>query len=273
MADFHSIGAQCSQEDCKQLDFLPVTCKYCSLLFCKVHSFIESHQCTKCPADVNLPEEKLIKTKDSFKCSFKSCVNKELTRILCEHCQAQVCLQHRHQRDHDCPKIVPVERIMAKTKEHVDKILESSTTSESPVKRLRNAKAQKTAAKVQLMKMKMKSEGMTSLPQEERCYFRVILPLRTKSGILNAFVSREWTMGKVIDDISDRAKVVNNNHKSDMEVLRLFRFQDGQSVSSKLDEQLKHYMENEDLFNGDSLVLEYVADKEVSSIDPKLYQT
>ena len=58
------------------------------------------------------------------------------------------------------------------TKAVVKEILAKSTDQKTP-KKLRSVKAQKTAAKVQLMKLKMKSSGDKSLPQDERVYFLV----------------------------------------------------------------------------------------------------
>lgn len=64
---------------------------------------------------------------------------------------------------------------MQKTKELVNDIVSKQKVKEAEKapKMLRNAKAQKMAAKVQLMKLKMKSNGTLQLPQEERVYFKV----------------------------------------------------------------------------------------------------
>ena len=64
---------------------------------------------------------------------------------------------------------------MTATKAVVQEILESKKDQSQAPKKLRSVKAQRTAAKVQLMKLKMKSCGDKSLPQEERAYFLVII--------------------------------------------------------------------------------------------------
>ena len=79
----------------------------------------------------------------------------------------------RHQQDHDCPKLVLPQKSMTATKAVVDEILSSAPAPPKTEKKVRSVKAQKTAAKVQLMKLKMKSIGDKSLPQEERIYFLV----------------------------------------------------------------------------------------------------
>ena len=63
---------------------------------------------------------------------------------------------------------------MADTQAVVQQILSSHNTNTNTVqKKPRSLKAQKTAAKVQLMKLKMKSNGDKSVPQTERVYFLV----------------------------------------------------------------------------------------------------
>ena len=64
---------------------------------------------------------------------------------------------------------------MPRTKAAVEQILAAASPSVLP-RPPRTLKAQRTAAKVQLMKLKMKSKGNTSLPQEERVYFLVSPP-------------------------------------------------------------------------------------------------
>ena len=56
---------------------------------------------------------------------------------------------------------------------------------EKPVtgKKKLSKSAQKTAAKVQLMKLKMKSRGQTSLPEDERVYF-LVEPPKVRSKFL-----------------------------------------------------------------------------------------
>lgn len=69
-------------------------------------------------------------------------------------------------------------RGMVTTRALVENILSSADqqgTSQPAVKKPRSVKAQKIAAKVQLMKLKMKSKGDNSLPQTERVYFLVKL--------------------------------------------------------------------------------------------------
>ena len=42
-----NVGTQCSFEECKQLDFLPVKCEFCTQIFCKDHCGTDLHCCPK----------------------------------------------------------------------------------------------------------------------------------------------------------------------------------------------------------------------------------
>ena len=83
----------------------------------------------------------------------------------------------RHQQDHDCPKLVLPQKSMTATKAVVDEILSSAPAPPKTEKKVRSVKAQKTAAKVQLMKLKMKSSG-----DKER---------RPTKKVLNGLICRE----------------------------------------------------------------------------------
>lgn len=133
----------------------------------------------------------LDKTIQKYLCCVPGCKRSELAPVTCLHCSIVICLQHRcwkwslhvtanfiflfgrHQQDHDCPKLVLPQKSMTATKAVVDEILSSAPAPPKTEKKVRSVKAQKTAAKVQLMKLKMKSIGDKSLPQEERIYFLV----------------------------------------------------------------------------------------------------
>merc|ERR1712098_322834 len=100
----------------------------------------------------------------------------------------------------------------------------------SEPKKIRSVKAQKTAAKVQLMKLKMKSFGNKTLPQEERIYFMVTPPKVTGKPASAVWVSNKWVLGKVVDAVADLLSVPNFNNVSEKDKLKLFRKVDGHSV-------------------------------------------
>lgn len=128
-----SIGEHCSENTCHQLDYLPMRCDACSLLFCKDHLHYDEHACTsKYKKDVQVPvcplcskpvptpkgsspdttvsahidqdckSDKAKKKVFSNRCSKPKCKKKELVPILCDSCKQNFCLTHRHTLDHAC---------------------------------------------------------------------------------------------------------------------------------------------------------------------------
>lgn len=165
---------------------------------------------------------------------------------------------------------------MTETRALVDNILSSHNqppASDVP-KKPRSVKAQKTAAKVQLMKLKMKSSGDKTLPQAERIYFlvtkhdniqllvlvnfQVTPPKSSGKSVSGAWVSRRWVMGRVIDSLAASLGVQNNNNLQSADKLNLFRSADGESVSEDTSLELEKVLNRELLFNGDAVTLEYV---------------
>ncbi|KAM8961997.1 AN1-type zinc finger protein 2A [Pelodytes ibericus] len=126
------LGQHCSENTCKQLDFLPLKCDACEGVFCKDHFTYDRHKCSSaykknvqvpvcplCAAPVpvkrgELPDIVVAKhmarncqssnRKKIFtnKCLKAGCRRKELMKVLCDQCHDNFCLSHRHPLDHDC---------------------------------------------------------------------------------------------------------------------------------------------------------------------------
>ena len=73
-------------------------------------------------------------------------------------------------------------------------------------------------------------------------------------------VSKKWSMGRVVDSIADRLGVTNKNNVAGAEKLVLFRLGDGLSLCGDMSESVESLLEREEIFNGDSVVLEYVVE-------------
>jgi len=171
-----------------------------------------------------------------------------------------VCLSHRHQSEHSCSKLVTPVHSMSQTKAKVVEILSSQPVAPVKPKKLRSVKAQKTAAKVQLMKLKMKSTGDNSLPQTERIYFLVTPPKESGKSPSGVWVSNRWVMGRVVDSLAVSLGVKNENNVVGKDRIKLFRAADGKSICEDMSEGLEGLVTKEELFNGDSVILEYVKD-------------
>uniref|UniRef100_A0A5K3EF61 AN1-type domain-containing protein n=1 Tax=Mesocestoides corti TaxID=53468 RepID=A0A5K3EF61_MESCO len=134
--EFPDLGAQCAVKSCRMLDFLPVRCSGCQLVFCKDHYCFDCHSCPVgnsrdrqvpvCPlcgapvptgpnesADVKVGQHIDTSCKSQpalalkgkiFKnvCSLPKCKKKELVPFRCERCHLNYCISHRNEMDHNC---------------------------------------------------------------------------------------------------------------------------------------------------------------------------
>ncbi|XP_040565341.1 AN1-type zinc finger protein 1 [Lepeophtheirus salmonis] len=265
MAEFTDIGSQCSFPSCRQLDFLPVKCNYCEENFCTEHSFPEKHECP------NFSQQE-IKEKSHgpvsplyFKCQFKDCKEKEIAEICCSMCHITTCLTHRHPKDHDCPSNVPGKDPLGDTKEHIKNLnLESEEVKK---RKLRTDKAKKTAARVQLMKLKMNAIGAKSIPTDDRIFFKIVLP---KKNPLSVYVSKDWSWGKALDSIANLANMPNkNNISTESKKLLLFHFSDGSLVQpfELMSPTVEELLQN-NLVNGETLIMDYSSE---TKVEPQNY--
>lgn len=124
-------------------------------------------------------------------------------------------------------------------------------------KAMQNPKKQATAAKIQLMKLKGKATGSPSVPTTDRIYFLVILPKSLNKGAKPVFVSKDWSIGKVIDSASTICNVPNRNNEMNSPKLKLFKV-DGTQVSTEMNSKLVDIIEGNRIFSGETLILEYV---------------
>lgn len=152
------MGQHCSEQACKQLDYLPMKCDACNQLFCKDHLLYDDHSCTSkykkdiqvpvcplCSAPVPTPRGTLpdiavgahidrdcqSKPREKVftnKCHKARCKKKELMPLFCSECRLNFCLAHRHPQDHACegPRAVNQRRL-----EHFAGTASSSSSSSS----------------------------------------------------------------------------------------------------------------------------------------------
>lgn len=247
--EFPTLGDRCAVTDCGQLDFLPVGCSACGATFCKDHYLPFQHSC---PAS-SLPQRPDGGSQDSQPpplpvCALTSCRTKELVEMLCPHCQLHFCLQHRHQVDHNCVHYAPPQERMVQTAALVQQIQEKAA-NKKPTRQ--GVKSDQLAAKVQLMKLKQKSKGLTELPAQERVYFLVELPLEGKAPEA-VFVSSTWSIGKCVDYIASLCRIPNYNNQAGRPHLTLGSFSD------RMDVILKDLLDGQLLYNGQTISLHYI---------------
>ncbi|XP_037058251.1 AN1-type zinc finger protein 1 isoform X2 [Peromyscus leucopus] len=222
------------------------------------HRSKDSHGCP----EVNVIKERP-KTDEhkSYPCSFKDCTEVELVAVICPYCEKNFCLRHRHQSDHGCEKLEIPKPRMAATQKLVKDIIETKAGG-AVSKGRKGAKTSGTAAKVALMKLKMHADGDKSLPQTERIYFQVYLPKGSKEKSKAMFFCQRWSIGKVVDFAASLASLRNENNKSTAKKLRLCHVPSGEALP--LDHTLETWITREDnpLYNGGNVILEYLNDEE-----------
>jgi len=265
------IGKQCTVETCGQLDFLPIQCSNCGKLFCKEHSSLDGHSCpSKASSESNFKPKNQITSKNiapKIQCAFETCDKKVVTA--CPICVLEFCMDHRLEKDHSCSKVEEnhIEDSIPKTQALVESIL--AKKKEIPKSDPKIVKNQKLAAKVQLMKLKMKAQGSKSVPNQDRIYFGV--KSSKSKDIKPVFVSSTWPFGKVVDVIADLVGLENKNNMSNVPKLKLFKKLDGLLITDQFDQTLCDLLKTEEIFNGDTLIMEYVESNDVLQIDSSKY--
>ncbi|KAK9501938.1 hypothetical protein O3M35_012568 [Rhynocoris fuscipes] len=255
--EFPQAGANCNVKECNLLDFLPVKCTHCNLIFCKDHAVTSSHDCKE--FNDNLVSEK--KMSVSYKCSSDGCKNSDTVEMNCVVCRNHFCLQHRHHGCFDAPPNLSKREKQRATKE---RFKQAKAETDKAVwlnvqDMLRNAKNRALANKIKLMKIKGSAVGDNQIPIKDRIFFLVAPPLqqKEKSCARGFFVNRLWTIGKSIDTFSKRLKVINKNDEPDAPKLRLFSF-DGNIITEDMTSTMQSLLDSGILVDGDSLILEYV---------------
>ena len=280
MAELLNVGKHCGFLGCNQLDFLPVKCNHCKNTFCKEHFSYLNHNCEtwKALSDNN---PSLVSNLEKFYCKFTDCERYEETPIVCPKCDQNFCMQHRCEKDHECGYKKPDH--MPKTAELVNQIVERNQLDNKsyPVKKPKvlSSKAQKTAAKVQLMKLKQSASGNKSILVGDRIHFRIHLPLskiatmKGKDKTKGVFVNKSWGFGKILDTISDLCGVVNQNNVGgeNTKKLRLFKHSSGEILMpDNFNVILADLINSEQVLNGETLILEYLEADKLDNDDTNL---
>jgi len=255
-----AIGQHCSEPNCKQLDFLPFKCK-CEQIFCVEHF---TNHTLECPAICHPNQPNLEGTKAEYVCAHPSCTNKSYVPLLCQKCDKHFCVAHRHvvQCSEKDPEVVAeeLEKFTAPVREFNNAKMEVDKQLDEKINQARKkAKTQQMANKVQLMRVKNKATGSKGIPSTDRVYFNIYHPRSVGQNKVTAvFVSKAWSLGRVIDAAAEECKVVNKNNQSNALKLRLFHKLTGEILSIDLSKMLSTLLIEDSVIDGEELVLEYV---------------
>ncbi|CAH8612494.1 unnamed protein product [Heterobilharzia americana] len=230
IVDFHTttmtelnIGVHCSQEDCKQLDFLPIHCQLCDRIFCKTHSSLTAHNCPiSNPAYRYHPISQshfsatviTTTTEDDAGsvCDFHECNQRQLVLLACEACSRNYCISHKQKEVHRCSflksnqtdKIQIIKTIDYSSLNAISHTLTQSKPKECSTKPL-NDRTRATKSKLILLRAKMEAlpggKHARNLPESERFVLRLsIMPdIVPNNSIISAYFGKRWPLGCVLD--------------------------------------------------------------------------
>ncbi|CAC5387340.1 unnamed protein product [Mytilus coruscus] len=229
MAEFPNVGNHCSFETCKQLDFLSFVCDSCTKTFCLDHKFPDKHSCSlEFATFTNKKYEGVKKMSSQFLFKPQTSPGTQMYKVRSKGRKCQTAL-------------------------HVQKILESKPSKQDGKK---PKKASKTAAKVALMKMKMKATGEKGIPEPEKVYMLIYLPKELSLAAKPMYFSKTWSFGRCIDFVASSVQMKNENNTGSEKKLRLFNHESGQLLP--MEKTLDSLLSEEVIFSGSSVILEYV---------------
>ncbi|PHH88954.1 hypothetical protein CDD83_6821 [Cordyceps sp. RAO-2017] len=280
--DASLIGKHCQYEHCNQLDFLPFLCQSCTKTFCLDHRTESAHRCDhpgawaerRRLAQLSKPsigQDRTLRDRVAQKpCASPDCktvVGTSLTPgVHCRTCNRDYCLKHRLQEDHDCKNLTPVGARPAnadvgqRTRSALDKLRAWGAAKKAqaekafpgaPKPRPRPSPATRLMA---VNKLKRTAKGRANIAEEKRIYLHVEAtePVSAQAKLPKGdlFFSRDWVVGKLLDDAAQSLQITNINNRSDKEEdrLRVFHVEGGRLLefNEKIDKAVE---------SGDTVVL------------------
>ncbi|KAI4152912.1 MAG: hypothetical protein LQ340_002620 [Diploschistes diacapsis] len=244
--DLDSIGSHCHYEYCNQLDFLPFRCESCKETYCLDHRTETAHACPNLGAwavarraagsqyssTTPLFQKPTVVT--GTQCSHPQCKSLIHTHtsvgVQCPTCNRSYCLKHRLKEEHSCSTLTPLgARPAAAGLTQAQKALErlrawgkskAAGASTATNKRVSSA----TARTLELNNLKKNAKGDAKIPLEKRVYLHVEAEASTTSSKLPSasfFCSKEWSIGRMLDEAAKGLQVENVNNRGGGEETRL----------------------------------------------------
>ncbi|KYK59086.1 zinc finger protein [Drechmeria coniospora] len=250
------VGKHCQFDYCNQLDFLPFLCQSCSKTYCLDHRTETAHKCSNPGAWAerrrlaqlarpSIGQGKLLRDRVSQKpCASTDCktvVGTSLTPgVHCQTCKRDYCLKHRLMDDHDCKNLVPIGAgplqmdVAQKTRSALDKLRAWGSAKKERAERvLPKPKPSSAAARLAAVaKLKKTAKGRKDIAEEKRIYLYVEAEAETAKAKLpkgEFFFSKDWVVGRLLDDAAQNLQVQNMNNQSSEErdKLRVFHVEGG----------------------------------------------
>ncbi|CAO3630697.1 unnamed protein product [Cunninghamella echinulata] len=206
-----------------------IQCSKCQLLVFQPHMPIENmlkeHQSSNCKKYL-YPIKRVFNSKVT-KCAIENCkdFDPRIGASHCNDCNRDFCLKHRYPTTHQCSKLEEdpkeIRRLAAQEKlaKTFNKASSSSSTDNSTIlnKSLSNTeppskKIKKGSPAIELMKMKSKAKGVTSVPMASRLYLHIQFPKESNLSLQPMYLDKFDRVGKALDLLADYCKVVNENN-------------------------------------------------------------
>ncbi|TDZ18055.1 AN1-type zinc finger protein 1 [Colletotrichum orbiculare MAFF 240422] len=251
------LGKHCEYDYCNQLDFLPFFCQSCKKTFCLDHRSETSHKCVNAGAWAERRRQAEL-AKPAFgagrqlrdhvsekPCASKTCKTTVGTSLVpgvhCPSCNRDYCLKHRLKEDHDCKNLVPLGArpgaqidVAARTRSALDKLKAWGAAKKEQAGRAL-PKPKPTSASARLIavnNLKKTAKGDDKLPVEKRVYLYVEAEAETAKAKFpkgEFFFSKDWVVGRVLDEAAKRLQVenVNNRSSDERDKLRVFHVEGG----------------------------------------------
>lgn len=251
------VGKHCEYDYCNQLDFLPFFCQSCKHTFCLDHRSESAHKCANSgawaerrrQAELAKPAygagrqlRDFVSEKPCASPSCKTVIGSSLvTGVHCQSCNRDYCLKHRLKEDHDCKNLVPLGArpgsqidVAARTRSAFDKLKAWGAAKKEQAGRAL-PKPKPTSASARLIavnNLKKTAKGDDKLPQEKRIYLYVEAEAETAKAKFpkgEFFFSKDWVIGRVLDEAARRLQVenVNNRSSDERDKLRVFHVEGG----------------------------------------------
>jgi AN1-type zinc finger protein 1 len=223
--EFSALGSRCSDKACGQLDFLPLQCLHCKATFCAAHSSPACHACVLVITEPR-PLGAESSTLSSPRCGAPDCTEivTLASRTNCIHCGMQTCLRHRYQDQHCCALLKAAIPLTRHAVLDAVKAAGAALPAAVPVApRLPSAGAANSAGggassslaeKVRRMRIKSKATINSSIPELHRLFIEVGGPAvcpPPAAAPLCLCVSRQWTVGTLLDVVCKARGVANPN--------------------------------------------------------------
>ncbi|KAI8369658.1 hypothetical protein BD560DRAFT_397425 [Blakeslea trispora] len=260
------IGKHCQLEGCHTLDFLPIRCSLCQHTFCGDHRLPSSHHCSQWQQQTTVCDvcDQLVKVPDNLQleealkqhkasncgvnsvpkinrqCGVKGCfdIDPRVGPVHCSGCDKDYCLNHRHPSSHQCSSISLEETRTREKKLATQALLAKTFATEPKQKITKRVPAQgKNGGMVELMKIKSKAKGVTSVPATSRIYLYIQCPQEANMDSLTMYFDKKHSVGRVLDFIADTCQVNNQNHvlaASDPQRLELYQCPDMRLLDKSL---------------------------------------